>query len=248
MSSHLIWIPAPFGPRQALDWFNRIGPLRESSISFTFPKGVALEPGGAVLLKSASKAQHVVFKEDTADYLDQLGGVTDLRSARMLADQAADQLVAELGEHVEGSLVDARFSLEELGANVVHHSERPETGFGASRGYPANGRFQIAFADHGIGLKASLEKNPEFQTRVSDDTEAIKLAQIKGVTGSAQEDRGVGLYFLTDLSDRLGGDLWIASGAAMLHRSGPTEARRSEFRAIAPWQGVWICLDAPAQP
>jgi hypothetical protein len=70
----------------------------------------------------------------------------------------------------------------------------------------------------------------------------------KGVTRNGKGNLGIGLSFLTDLSDRLGGDLWIASGTALMHRHGPHEARRSEFRAIAPWQGVWICLDAPAQP
>ena len=248
MGSNAIPIPAPFGPRQALDWFNKIGPFRESSILFVFPKGVVLEPGGAVLLMSTSKAQHIVFKEHTADDLAQVEVVTDLRGARALANRAADQLEAQLGDQVASSLRAARFSIEELAANVVQHSERTETGFGATRAYPESGRFQIAFADRGIGIKASLEKNLEFHGRIENDAEAIELAIKKKVTRNGQGNIGWGLYLLTEFSDRLAGDLWIASGAALLHRSGPREARRNEFRAIAPWQGVWICLDAPAQP
>lgn len=177
-----------------------------------------------------------------------LKGIGRPGMGREFANRAGDELGQQLGGAEGSTIRAARFVIEELAANVAQHSESPETSCAAVRAYPGPRRFQIAFADAGIGLKASLEKNPEFQGRVADETEAIKLAMTKGVTRNGKGNLGIGLSFLTDLSDRLGGDLWIASGTAQMHRHGPHEARRSEFRAIASWQGVWICLDAPAQP
>lgn len=139
----------------------------------------------------------------------------------------------------------ARFVFEELGVNIVQHSERPETGFGVLQSFSSG--LEIAFADRGIGFLASLQKNPELEGRIADEGEALQLALGKGLTGTAAPRRnmGMGLGLLQDFADRLGGDLWIASGAFLLRRRSVAGLRTTTVNACAPWRGSWICLEAP---
>ena len=139
-----------------------------------------------------------------------------------------------------------RFVFEELGANVVQHSEAPRTGAGSIAIDDAQHRFELAFADCGIGFLASLQKNPELAGRIADDAEALQLALTPRVsgTGASRSNMGWGLKALVDLSDLLDGDLHIASGSAMLTRRTRAGQRTNAIRAIPPWQGTWICLEA----
>lgn len=109
------------------------------------------------------------------------------------------------------------------------------------------GRFELAFADAGVGFRASLQRNPELECRVSDDAHALRLALTRSVSGAidAHKNMGFGLHYCAMTSDELGGDLWIASGSALLQRRTIDGLRTNTIRRIPPWQGAWICLDAP---
>jgi hypothetical protein len=179
--------------------------------------------------------------------------ITDKRIARELAQASADGLEAELPHLSSSPLRMARFVFEELGVNIVDHSAKPETGFGVLQSF-AHG-LEIAFADRGIGFLASLQKNPELcpgsrEGRVANDAEALQLALGKGVSGTAAPRRnmGMGLGLLQDFADRLGGELWLASGAALLRRRTVAGARTTTVLARAPWPGSWIALEAPLVP
>lgn len=56
---------------------------------------------------------------------------------------------------------------------------------------------------------------------------------------------GIGLKLLVDFSDLLAGDLYLVSGDALLIRKTVAGQRANVIKPIAPWQGAWICLDAP---
>ncbi len=173
--------------------------------------------------------------------------IVDQRTARQLSEAVADALT-ELRPPVSPSVVRmARSVFEELGANVVDHSGRPETGYGFVQVDPARHRLELAFADCGVGFRASLQRNPELQGRVADDAEAVQIAMSPRITGtqSPRTNMGIGLKLLADFSDVLGGDLWIASGSAMLHRKTTAGQRTNVIRSIPPWRGTWISLDAP---
>ncbi len=173
--------------------------------------------------------------------------IVDQRTARQLSEAVADALT-ELRPSVSPSIVRmARSVFEELGANVVDHSGRPETGYGFVQVDPSRHRLELAFADCGVGFRASLQRNPELQGRVADDAEALQLAMSPRITGtqSPRTNMGIGLKLLADFSDVLGGDLWIASGSAMLHRKTTAGQRTNVIRSILPWRGTWISLDAP---
>ena len=130
----------------------------------------------------------------------------------------------------------------------MQHSGAPRTGFGVVQAFPERKRFEIAFADAGVGFRASLQRNPELQGRIADDGEALQLALSKGLTGGIPLKQNIvmGLGLLQDFADRVGGDLWIASGDALLRRrTSVGNVRTNTLSATAGWRGSWLCLDAP---
>lgn len=204
--------------------------------------------GGNPVARLLLSLESAEVKFEGADgAFETLRPIVDQRTARQLAEALADALT-ELRPPISPSIVRmARTVFEELGANVVDHSCRPETGYGFAQVDPSRHRLQLAFADCGVGFRASLQRNPELEGRVSDDSEALQLAMTPRITGtqSPRTNMGIGLKLLTDFSDLLGGDLWIASGSAMLQRKTTAGQRTNVIRSIPTWRGTWICLDAP---
>jgi hypothetical protein len=176
-----------------------------------------------------------------------LSALVDLRWVRQLADWAAESLESQVPSISPSIVRMARFVFEEMGANVVQHSGNAETGFGVVQANSNRRRLELAFADCGMGFRASLQRNPELAGRLDDDAQALQLALSPRITGSTapRTNMGIGLKLLTDFSDLLGGDLWIASGSAMLQRRTTAGQRTNVVRSIPEWRGAWICLDAP---
>ncbi len=174
--------------------------------------------------------------------------ILTLSVARELADRSIECLEHQLKDVALSPLRMARFVFEELGANVVQHSGAPKTGFGIVQAFPERKRIEIAFADAGVGFRTSLQRNPEHAGLIADDSEALQLSLSKGLTGGIplKENIGMGLGLLQDFADRIGGDLWIASGDALLHRRTAVGSVRTNTLSSTPgWQGSWLCLDAP---
>jgi hypothetical protein len=183
----------------------------------------------------------------TKGELELLQPIASLRVAREMADSVVDAML-DLAPATSPSVARmARFVFEELGANVVQHSGLPETGYGFVSIDPDRRRLELAFADAGVGFRASLQRNPELEGRIADDAEALQLALSPRITGtsSPRTNMGIGLKTLTDFSDLLGGELLIASGAALLQRKTTAGQRTNVLTTIPPWQGSWISLQAP---
>jgi len=216
------WLDAAGGP--AFEELTRLGFQRELGVE---SRADAAVPGG-----------------DDASGLRRL---RNLRAVRELADSTRDLLEARQPPLSPTMLRAAHFVFEELGANVVQHSGRPETGFGLARAEPRTARIQIAFADAGMGFRASLEQNPEFAGRIQDEGQAIRLALDRRITRGGPGNMGMGLYFLATLAEAIEGDLWVASGTA-LYSSRPSLGGQREVRidSTVGWTGAWISLDAPA--
>ena len=206
------------------------------------PHDASADPVAQILIRSAASTQG----SGPRGAIDVLQPIGDLRTARELADKIADAMTEVVPSQSPSIVRMARFVFEELGANVVQHSGRPETGYGFAAIDPTRHRLELAFADAGIGFRASLERNPELEGRVSDDGEALQLALSPRITGTSapRMNMGIGLKTLTDFSDLLGGDLWIASGAALLQRKTTAGQRTNAISSIAPWRGTWISLEA----
>lgn len=68
----------------------------------------------------------------------------------------------------------------ELAENVLHHADSPSGGYAVAQGYPKKGKFEVGIVDLGIGVPASLRKNPSY-AHLDDDLEATKTALEVGV-------------------------------------------------------------------
>ena len=137
-----------------------------------------------------------------------------------LANQALDSLAqAGLGSANIYPVVSEVFA--ELALNAVEHSESVIGAFGFIQFYDSERgrRFVCAVADGGIGIRRSLEQNPELRDRVPYDWVAIELALRERVSGTGVATRGIGLYGVADDMRRPGRQLIIHSGIGMLETS-----------------------------
>ncbi|MCE9595650.1 MAG: hypothetical protein K8S98_15790 [Planctomycetes bacterium] len=173
--------------------------------------------------------------------------IRDARTAHILADRVVMAIETRNPDFSSSVLRMARFVFEELGVNIVDHSQSTETGFGALTYDDKSKRLELAFADRGVGFYQSLQRNSELAGRVADDGDALQLAVTQGISGSgkARSNMGVGLHQLVQFSDLLGGELWIVSGSAALHRRSAANVRTNSIHTAGPWRGTWIALDAP---
>lgn len=119
----------------------------------------------------------------------------------------------------EGDMFDTlTYSIREMVRNVVEHSGAERFGICAQH-WPSKRRVEVAILDRGIGLRASLSRNPHIDT--SDDKKAVNYALMPAVSGKAFKgarqrkgnwtNSGFGLY-LTNRICRNGGNFFIASG------------------------------------
>lgn len=119
----------------------------------------------------------------------------------------------------------------ELALNAVEHSESPIGAFGFVQFYEfrEGQRFLCGVADGGIGIRASLEKNPTLRSRVPYDWAAIELAVRERVTGTGDKTRGIGLYGVAEDMRKPGGQLILHSGigSLMISEEMETEAKRT---------------------
>lgn len=81
----------------------------------------------------------------------------------------------------------------ELAMDAVEHSESPIGAYGVIQFYESEfgQRFVCAVADGGIGIRRSLEKNPELRRQVPQDWQAVKLATQERIVARA-DGRAVG--------------------------------------------------------
>ena len=152
--------------------------------------------------------------------------------AEDLANQANDTLsMLGIGAANLRPLVSETFA--ELAMNAVQHAESRIGAYGLVQFYEsAHGRrFVCAVADGGIGIRRSLEKNPEIRSRVPYDWVAIELAIRERVSGTGDTRRGIGLFGVAE-DMRVGGrQLIIHSGIGSLQidEDLQTRARRTRL-------------------
>lgn len=133
-----------------------------------------------------------------------------------LADEALDRLSVD--KPVAGNLsavVSNRFA--ELGHNAVEHAESPVGAFGMVQFYdlPDRGhQFWCVVADGGIGIRASLSRNPALRPRY--DWTAIEDALKERVSGTGSPSRGLGLFGIAEDMRAPGQEFIIHSGIGMM--------------------------------
>lgn len=110
----------------------------------------------------------------------------------------------------------------ELAANAVQHGPSPIGALATVQAVDHNGGRQLVFviADAGIGIKASLHQNALHRYAVPNEWMAISHATGELVSGTADPNRGIGLYEARNSALGSGTALTIHSGAGILHISG----------------------------
>jgi ABC-type transporter Mla MlaB component len=126
----------------------------------------------------------------------------------------------------------------ELGENVRQHSDCLE-GALALQTDPEGDRVTMAIADAGIGIRASLERNPKYDD-LDDDLDAIEAAVRAGETGEPGTGGGMGLYLTRAMVRGNGGRVLVRSGEAGWEEC---EARRRR-RGLEPLRGTLIGVEA----
>lgn len=110
----------------------------------------------------------------------------------------------------------------ELAANAVQHGQSPIGALATVQAVGHNGERQlvVAIADAGIGIQASLHQNALHYYAVPNEWMAISHATGELVSGTADPNRGLGLYEARTSALGSGTALTIHSGAGILHISG----------------------------
>ena len=134
-----------------------------------------------------------------------------------------ETIANQLLQKASGSLLTAvAYAIREVVRNVIEHSEADQFGYCAQY-WPSQNEVEIAIIDAGIGLTASLRRNP-LLSGLANDRDALKLALHPGSSSKtyrgspAQEgvqNFGFGLYMLYRLCG-LGGSFFLGSGSAGL--------------------------------
>ncbi|MFV8249895.1 hypothetical protein [Bdellovibrio bacteriovorus] len=137
-----------------------------------------------------------------------------------------------------------KFTVQEMLRNVIEHSDSPDFLY-AGQYWPRKDQVEIGIVDSGIGLKTSLEKNPNF-TNLSE-TDALHLALTPGVTSTVYGkggprgqwfNTGFGLYMTSRLCGE-GGSFLIKSGNFGVSREAGVS---SYFQGFIQGTGVRMVL------
>lgn len=159
--------------------------------------------------------QTAEFRDQAKQELQHVGDVIESRSA---------QLASLLTQQQEGALVELlTYALREMIRNVIEHSGAEEIVYCAQY-HPRTKLAEIAILDTGMGIRASLEKNPYL--KVANHHEALNLALMPGISGKMHKDirkdpydawqnSGYGLYAVSRLCGH-GGKFSIVSGDTAL--------------------------------
>ena len=130
------------------------------------------------------------------------------------------------------------YALNEIAQNVTDHADACAGAVGIAEVTSGGREVEVTIADFGVGVRASLERNPKYESL--PDLEALKIAISLG--GSARIDPqrpvGLGLYFIQLMLRDNGGEFAVRSGRAGIV-IGPASA---ESAGLAPMPGTLVTL------
>ena len=86
------------------------------------------------------------------------------------------------------------FALNEIAQNVLDHADASGGGVAIAEVTRGGAELEVAIADRGVGIRASLARNPSYRDLTSDLV-ALRTAMEAGVTGRLGKPGGFGLYF-----------------------------------------------------
>lgn len=139
-----------------------------------------------------------------------------------------------------------RICLDEICENVVHHADTPLGGFGAAQGWPRSPsrQFEIGIVDLGVGVRASLAKNPLYAD-MDDDALAIDAALQPSVTSTPDRNAGIGLFVTSLLLAENGGYMVVRSGHGRVLRGAKTERQTCDAYMPGTVVSLRANMDSP---
>jgi ABC-type transporter Mla MlaB component/anti-sigma regulatory factor (Ser/Thr protein kinase) len=155
--------------------------------------------------------------------------------------RVARELAVALTEKVATDDVAAtslELCLTELAENVHFHADTPYGGFAAAQSFSHGNEIEVAIVDLGVGISASLGKNPQYAEQASDDVTAIHTALLPLVTSSPKRNRGYGLAFTRFLLEMNEGRLVVRSGHGYVQYG----ERNAEKTTELPFPGTLVAL------
>jgi len=161
-------------------------------------------------------------------------------SAQECAVVARDlaEALSELVETDEAARASIRICLDELAENV-QHAASPLGGFAAAQGWRRTRELEIAIVDLGIGIRASLTKNPRYAD-IDGDVTAMATALEPRVTATPERNSGIGLFVTRLLLRDNGGVLLLRSGSGEVYSGAEDGARETPIR----FPGTLVALRA----
>ena len=178
--------------------------------------GLALGNAPGEARGSATYLPITVFETEKVEREAAISGV-EVGNHIEATSQKLSQILCRSGE---GPLFDTlTYSIREIMRNVVEHSKAERFEICAQH-WPTKRRVEVAILDGGVGLRATLARNPHIDA--SDDKKAINFALMPAISGKAFKgsklqkkgnwsNSGFGLY-MTNRICRNGGNFFIASG------------------------------------
>lgn len=132
-------------------------------------------------------------------------------------ERIANNLELASGPGLTAALVEMVGVFYELALNAVEHSQRAAGYYVIRAGSSIVDGVEhtVGIADCGIGIPASLRRNPAFAD-VLNDADAIALATELHVTGTGEAHRGIGLDHVMGVVKSLGGSLTVLSAGGSL--------------------------------
>jgi len=173
--------------------------------------------------------------------------ITKIKSGAALPD-LLDQVVHVLRfrlKYKKNEAFDIATAVSEICQNTFDHNKNT-CGFLAMQVYGKSERcfLEIAVADYGCGLAATLARNPK-NPRITSDIEAIRLSIQPGVSEHDDPTRGTGLYHLLEITYRHSGSVQIRSGAGTARYR--MDQKRGWVLPVPAMPGVQVALTLPSK-
>lgn len=175
-----------------------------------------------------------------ATRLKAVGGLARVQDESK-CEEIAQSLINFACEHCGGHSTTSgalRFCLAEVLENVFRHADSSIGAVVCAQALSGTGWVELAVADAGVGLLATLGSSEQYRDVVTDERTALRYALRPEVTSKPKAHSGVGLFFTRKLVLASGGDLLLHSGGRRLTF---VKGKMTE-EAVSRWPGTFVVM------
>lgn len=143
-----------------------------------------------------------------------------------LLDELLEKLLAVIPNFNRAAFASVEWAMNEISDNVLNHSQSPVGGFLQLSVFdPRRFRVEFTVSDAGVGVPTTLRTSvPD----IRDDADALMQSVRSGVTRSAQDFQGNGLYGTLEICRVGGGKFSLNAGKGLLYSVNKTVSARND--------------------